>query len=150
MTEAAVGSFPFVRCRHGSPTQFSPGPASLLPRALDGCPWPGLGGLCVLGDLTTLVPTVPYCLYLVLWDTAVSSLLNVFCALQFPRLSSHCSSCHLVQSHIFFWMPLKYQMPHATSSKEPSMTAIPQAPYILLSPSLSSGKQNSAVDKLCV
>ena len=51
-------------------TRLSPHPASLLPRALDGFPWPGTRDLYALADLTAMTPTAPYGLHPALQDTA--------------------------------------------------------------------------------
>lgn len=112
-------------------------------QSLAGCPRSAIEA-CVLLVTSPLVPTAPYCLHPTLGDIAVPSSIHV---LSHPVLSatwfnhtcpSGChlnAKCHLLQGA--FQAPPR-SLCHTTS------TCIP------LLASLSPGKQNSAVDKLCV
>lgn len=85
--------------------------------------WPGIRGPCALAGLTTMAPTAHCCPHPVLWDTAAPHFPKVVCVPEPPCLCSHGSSPPFTL--ITYILLDTIQMPNATSSKEPFVTAIP-------------------------
>lgn len=92
-------------------TQLSPRPASLLPRALDGCPWAGARDLYALADLTPTAPAAPYGLHPALsiqqGMRSMPASLHIF---------AHTVLFAIYFDHTYLLEPFKCQMPPLSRS----------------------------------